>query len=849
MSDSSTWRVPDSTELHIAVNLNINSSGVGSPLSADPNSLSFNFPASSAVPVSKTVTVTSNSAAITSYALTAVTSDGGNWLSVSPTAGSVPGSFDATVNPASLGAGIFNGAIAINAPGTTGGITLQVLVTVAGTPALKVSPGQLSFAFQLGQAGPAAQNLALTSSTGSNLSFTATTKTTTCGNNWLVISQSQGATPATLAVQINTSGLSAGTCDGEIDLSAPDASNPSVVVPVKLLVSTNPLLQVPSEGPTFNYQIGGTLPAAQNVQITSSSAPLAFTVAAAPVSGGPNFLVVSPASGTTPQAVNLSINAAIAGALGPGTYSETVTITSAGAGNSPQSFPVTLVVSSNPSLTATASALNFNYQVGQAVPANQTFTVGSTGAPFSFQVSTSTSSCSGFLAATPANGSTFGSQNQVVVSVDTTGLTTSQSCTGSVTLNVPGSSTPPLVIPVTLNVSTTPLLNVGQSAINVNALVGAASSVVPVPVTSTDPNTPLPFSATAATNPIGLTWLAVAPNSGNTPNNLQVTINPANLGVGTYTGTITVSSTAPNVPSQTINVTLNIVASNASANPASLTFTQTVGGAAPPSQMVTIDGVPGGATIGVITSLLNGAGWLSASVAGNIVTVTANGTQLPQGAYKGVVTVIVPGAGNSPLNIGVTLNVGAAPVLVLSDNTINFTIQFGTPVSGSKDIQVSSSGGNVPFNATFAPNTGGAFVTVTPASGNTPSLVTLTLNTAVVSNLAAGNYSGKLTISSPNVAGGDKIVTVNLTVSPASTPVIQSLSNAASLQPVNSVAPGEIITFKGVNLGPTTPAEDVHAHERHGAHHSWRRQSDLQQQYRRAAAVCLGDTDQRDRAL
>ena len=79
--------------------------------------------------------------------------------------------------------------------------------------------------------------------------------------------------------------------------------------------------------------------------------------------------------------------------------------------------------------------------------------------------------------------------------------------------------------------------------------------------------TALAFSATAATNPAGLTWLGVTPNTGNTPNNLQVTINPANLGVGVYNGSIIVSSSALNVPTLTIPVTLTVVGSIAMAAP------------------------------------------------------------------------------------------------------------------------------------------------------------------------------------------------------------------------------------------------------------------------------------------
>lgn len=797
---------PGSSSVTIPVTLNANSSSPSS-LSAIPNSLSFNFSSGSTVPATQTVTVSSNTAGLTNYTVTPIMNGGGSWLSAFPVSGTLPGSFQVTVNPGALsGSGVFNGAIAINAPGTTG-ISVPVLVTIAGTPALNVSPAQLSFAFQIGQAPPASQTLSLSSSTGANISFSASAKTTTCGNNWLVVSPTQGATPSTLTVQINTSGIQAGSCTGEIDLSASGASNPSVVVNVSLLASTNPLLLVPATGPAFNYQIGGAIPAAQNVQITSSSSALNFNVTAAPQNNGPNFLQFTPATGTTPQALSLGINAGVVASLGPGTYTENVSLTATGAGNSPQTFPVTLTVSSNAVLTTAIPALNFNYQVGQATPQSQTFTVASTGAPLNFEVATSTSNCSGFLSASPATGNTFGNQNQVVASVNPAGLNTAQVCNGTITLTVPGSTAAPLVIPVTMNVSTTALLNISQSVITISAQPGSGPVQQTISVTSTDPGAQLPFAATAATNPPGLTWLSVTPNSGNTPNNMLVTVNAANLGVGIYNGTITVSSTAPNVPAQTIYVTLNVVASTASFTPSSgVTFTQTVGGPAPASQNVQIAGVPTGATIGVIPTTLNGSGWLTATAAGNTVTITANGTQLPQGSYAGVVTVIVPGAGNSPLYVPVTLTVGAAPTLSLSSNTLNFSAQLGTTISGSQTVQVTSTGGNVPFTAAFAPNTGGAFVTVTPASGNTPGTLTIALNPAVIGTLAAGSYKGTVNVSSPNIAGASQSITVNLALAAGTTPVINALTSAASLQPTNSVAPGEIITIFGTNLGPVTPA-------------------------------------------
>ncbi len=396
------------SNLSIPVTLNANSNGGPSTISANLNSLSFIFPPGDTSAASQTINLSSSSSSVTSFTATPITNNGTPWLSVNPTAGSLPGSVQVTVNPVALlgNPGTFNAAVAINAPGTNG-ISIPVLVTIQGVPALTVSPAQLSFGFQTGTSGPLPETLTLSSSTGANVSFTATAQTTTCGN-WIVLNQASGATPSTLSVQVNTSGLAVGNCTGQINISAPGASNPSVTVPVALLVSNLPLIQAPSTGATFTYQIGGSVPASQNVQITSSTSGLNFAATASPTpSSGPAFLQITPASGTTPQALTLTISPTVLPTLGPGTYTETVTLAGSGAGNSPQSFPVTLTVSSNPILTSSVPSLNFNYQSGQTAPSNQTITISSSGAPVNYQVAVNTTSCAGFLTATPASGSTF----------------------------------------------------------------------------------------------------------------------------------------------------------------------------------------------------------------------------------------------------------------------------------------------------------------------------------------------------------------------------------------------------------------------------------------------------------
>ncbi len=465
------------------------------------------------------------------------------------------------------------------------------------------------------------------------------------------------------------------------------------------------------------------------MQVTSSSTALPFTVAATPVSNGPAFLTVTPSSGTTPEALTLAINPTILAGLAPNTYAENVTVSSTGAGNPAQTFTVTLVVSNNPALTASQSAVTFNYQIGHASPTSQTVTLTSTGAPLSYNVTTSTTSCSGFLTATSASGITPvqpGQTSQAVIGVNTNGLTSPQTCNGTVTITAPGSTGSPLTIPVTLNVSSTPLLNASPAVINVVAVTGSITTTTEqISLVSTDGTTPLQFTSTAVTSPAGLTWLSVTPNTGSTPSSLNVGVNAANLPPGIYKGSINITSTSSNVPSQTIPVTLTVGSGSVTVAPTSLAFSQPLGGVVPSSQTITVTGVPVGATAGAVATMLNGAGWLTVSTSGATITVSSDGNSLAQGTYSGVVTIFAPGAVNNPIYVPVTFTVGGAPIFTLTPASVNFTYQVNSILPPAQTIQVSSINGSVPFSAVAvaAPGTasnGIVFVTVTPSSGNTP---------------------------------------------------------------------------------------------------------------------------------
>lgn len=802
--------VSSGTTTSVPVILNVGTSGA-SLFSSSPASLTFDFGTGATVPESQQLTISgANGEAFTA---TSSTNTGGNWLTANPNSGTSPADLTVSVNPASLGGGVYYGAIAINAPGTTG-LVIPVQVNIASQGALNISPQQLSFAYQIGATGPAEQTLTLTTTGTSAIAFTATATSAQCGGNWLVVSPQSGAAPATLSVQINTAGLTQNTCNGTINISAPSAANSTISIPVTLLVSNNPLLQVPTAGVTFTYQLGTALPASQTVQVTSSGSALPFTVSAAPVSNGPSFLTVSPASGTSPQAITLSVNPATLAGLAPNTYAETVTVSSPSSGNASVSIPVTLVVSNNPGLLFTQQTVTFNYQIGQATPANQTITLSSAGAPIGFTVFTSTSNCSGFLTASPASGTTSivsGQPTLIVIGVNTAGLTTPETCTGTVTLSVPGSSNAPQTITVTVNVSNTPLLNASPAVINVSAIAGSSTPMEQtISLTSTDNVTALNFTATAATIPAGLTWLSVTPNIGSTPASLNVIVNPANLPMGTYMGSINVSSTTAGVLPVTIPVVLTVSSGTVSVSSSSLTFNQAAGGASPASQTITVANVPTGATVGATATTFSGSNFLMVATSGDTVTVTANGSQLSQGTYQGVVTVFVPGTSNSPLYVTVNLVVGPAAVFSFTPSSLSFTLQKGGALPTSQTVQLTgTSGSSVSFSAVaVAPpgsTNGVVFVTVTPASGSTPGTLTVSLNQSVVSGLTAGGYANLINLTSTSATGTTQTIPVTLTITSPGPPTIAGIVNGASFQS-GAVSPGEVITIFGTNIGPSVPA-------------------------------------------
>lgn len=427
--------------------------------------------------------------------------------------------------------------------GGTGTLKQAITVTAPATnPTLATSPASLSFTYQSGGTAPAAQSVSVTSS-GSAITYNVSTSAT-----WLSATPASGSTPGSVSVSVTPQSLAAGTYTGSVTLTSSGASNSPKTIPITLTVTsaTLPTLSAAPSNLSFTYQTGGATPAAQPVNLTSSSGALSYTIASSAA-----WLVATPASGSTPGTLSVSVNPS---GLSAGTYSGTVSVTAAGTSNSPLKISATLAVTSastGASLSIAPGTLSFNYQSGTASAGSQTLSVSSTGAALSF---TAAASGGTWLTVTPASGSTPGS---LKVAVNTSGLAAG-TYNGSITITSGTAANSPQKVPVQLVVGsggTTHLHIYPTHAVTFDYQSGQ-SDPAPRTIRVLSGRTPVAFTASA----MGGSWLSVSPSGGTTPGSLSISANPAGLASGTYSATVKIAAQGTNGLS--VPVVLRVVSSD-----------------------------------------------------------------------------------------------------------------------------------------------------------------------------------------------------------------------------------------------------------------------------------------------
>ena len=407
---------------------------------------------------------------------------------------------------------------------------MPVTLTLGGGAALRTNTSAIQFFYQIGWFYPTYQTFEVSSTSGP-LTFAVATSTTD-GTHWLSAAPIGGTTTQTVTVSVAPGSLGPGTYTGKITVSSISTINNTLEIPVTLVVSNSALLTAGPSPATFAYQNGGALPPAQSVSIGSTSAPLDFTVGAS-TADGKSWLAVSPLSGTTPKNLTVVVNP---GTLSAGTYTGTISVKSAVASNSPVQIPVTMVISSDSQLTASVQSLNFNYQPGGASQIySQPVGVYSTGEPVTVAVGVSTSSCGANWLR--SYDTTITTPQVITIAFDPMQVPASGNCQGAVTLT-PTSGGSSVVIPVSLIISATPLLNIKPLSLSFTApFEGATTSAQQILLAMTD-NSVVSYTAEPSTV-TGGNWMKVTGGSGTTgttPASVKVSADPTGLGVGNLYG-------------------------------------------------------------------------------------------------------------------------------------------------------------------------------------------------------------------------------------------------------------------------------------------------------------------------
>jgi len=153
------------------------------------------------------------------------------------------------------------------------------------------------------------------------------------------VAPANSTTPQTINVSLAREGLGPGDYEGRIAIQ--DRANSPNGETVRAIISIGgPLLRLnlDSGALNFNYTFGGVVPQPVSVGTSSTGAALAYSATAQ--SEG-NWLSVTPASGTTPGPITISVNP---GGLGPNVYPGSITVAAADAVNGSQEIAVTLTV-------------------------------------------------------------------------------------------------------------------------------------------------------------------------------------------------------------------------------------------------------------------------------------------------------------------------------------------------------------------------------------------------------------------------------------------------------------------------------------------------------------------------
>ncbi len=292
---------------------------------------------------------------------------------------------------------------------------------------------------------------------------------------------------------------------------------------------------------------------------------------------------------------------------------------------------------------------------------------------------------------------------------------------------------------------------------------------------------------------VDASWLSVISETGNTPEDVTLSVNGNGLSPGVYKATITGISSGYVTDQVDISLTVTetpelVFTKN------KIEFTCQQGGTTQPQ---TLD-LNTNNTTNAFYTIRSEASWLtitpaSGSTPSNLqVAVDIKG--LDPGVYTATITASASGYEND--TVEVTLTVTAIPALIMNPETLSFTINQGDS-TGSQTVGLDTSNSTTPgYNITDD----ASWLTVLPVTGSTPGSVTVSVD---ATGLAEGVYSATITAAAPGYT--EDTVAVSLTVTGYQLQVSTSPSRSNPLPLNGRTVSGDIYAFST----PDTDASQV----------------------------------------
>jgi hypothetical protein len=756
---------------------------VGASVFSQVNPLNFTKTFAGGDPLSQVISIASTDSAI-NFTATAVSSTGGDWLTITNSNGccyTTPQAMTVSVNPGvSLAAGTYMAEIIVKSQSGTDAIVVPVTLTIEPSTATFFDdvPGALTFAMATGGTAPPSQALQIRNAGAGTLDWTAS-PTTADGGNWLSLSAASGTAPAYLTIGINPAnlpglGLTAGTFTGQVVLKT---AGDTVTVPITVSVGTSVFGQV--NPLSFTKTFAGGDPLSQVISIASTDAAINFTATAVSSTGG-DWLTITNSNGccyTTPQAMTVSANPGVS--LAAGTYMAEIIVKSQGGGDVIV-VPVTLTIEPSPatSFDSLPGELTFSLATGGTAPPSQDVQIRNAGAgTLAWTASATTADGGNWLSLSAPSGT---APAYLTIGINPANLPgmglTAGVFTGQVVLQTAGNQ---VTIPITVSVGTSVFLQINP--INFSKTYQGADPL-PQVITVASTDAAINFTATAVSS-TGGDWLTITNSNGccyTTTQSITVSANPGGtLAAGTYMAEIIVKSQGGG-DAIVVPVTLTIEPSTATffdSMQGELTYSMTPGGSPPAAQTIPIRNAGTGSLNWSLTaSTSDGGAWLnisaSSGTAPSAPTVTVIPANLPsEGLVAGTFTgeIVLQTAGDR-VTIPVAVTVGASVFSQL--DPVAFTYPSGGPTAPlPKVITIASTAANINFTAAAVTSTGGNWLTISVSSGccyTTPKAITVTANPSTT--LASGNYSAEIIIKSQS-SGEAMVIPVTLGVT--STPGLQ----------------------------------------------------------------------------